>query len=345
MSSHRQAEFVVRLLDEQDQEIRVLDGVMGGSVSLSATTRLRASGQLSIQETGEEIDWLSHRVRIDYEPVGMEPWSLGVFLLSSPQDSHSESGTSWDVDLLGKLAVLDGDSIEQTLAVPAGTNLVEAAHQLIRDAGETRVAVTPSTATSASEMVWDPGTSVLTVVNELLDAAGYWACFTDGAGVVHLEPYVRPAARARTFNFVEGETAIHSAEWTREQDLAAVPNRVLLVGQGDQDRPALVGVATNEDPQSRFSRQRRGRWITVSETGVEAADQATITAKARRKLIEASTPQAKLQVSHMPIPVAPNHAGIFRSQGADSRVVLQSIEYQLDPTALVKSTLIEVVDL
>lgn len=345
MSVHRQAEYVVRLLDEQDREIRVLDGVTGGSVSLSASTRLRASGQLSIRDTGEEIDWLSHRVRIDYEPVGVEPWPLGVFLLSTPQDAHSDAGRAWEVDLLGKLAVLDGDSTEQTLTVPAGANLVEAAQQLIRDAGETRLAVTPSAASASSEMVWDPGTSVLTIVNDLLDAAGYWACFTDGSGVVHLEPYVRPAARARIFDFIEGETAIHSAEWTRDQDLAAVPNRVVLVGQGEEEKPALVGVATNEDHESRFSRQRRGRWITVSETGVEAADQETITALARRRLIDASTPQATLLVSHMPMPLMPNDVGRFASQGTDASVVLQSVSYRLDPTELCQSNLQEVVDL
>ena len=91
--------------------------------------------------------------------------------------------------------------------------------------------------------------------------------------------------------------------------------------------------------------QRRGRWISLSETGVEAADQATIDALARRRLIDASTPQATLQIQHMPIPIVPNDAGGFRSQGVDARVVVKSVEYQLDPTALAKTKLLEVIDL
>lgn len=345
LSSHRQAEYVVRLLDSEDREIRVLDGVTAGSVSLSAATRLKASGQLSIRETGETIDWLSQRVRIDYVPVGIDPWPLGVFLLSTPQDSHSDSGLRWDVDLLGKLAVVDGASIEQTLSIPAGANYVSSAADMIRSAGETRLAVTESAATLPAAMTWDAGTSVLTVVNDLLDAAGYWSAYPDGYGVIHLDPYVSPAARAPSFSFVEGESAIHSTEWTRDQDIASVPNKVVLVGQGDEQTPALVGVAVNEDPGSQFSFQRRGRWITYTETGVEAADQATLTERARRKLIEASTSQAKYTIQHMPLDIRPNDAGVFTSQGVDARVTAQSVKYSISPTALVETVLREVIDL
>lgn len=343
--SHRQAEFVVRLLDSEDREIRVLDGVTGGDVSLSASSRLKASGHLSIRETGEPIDWLSQRVRIDYQPVGLTSWPLGVFLLSTPQDSHSDSGLSWDVDFLGKLAILDGASVEQALSIPAGANYVDSAADLIRGAGENRLAVTPSSATLQAAMTWDAGTSVLTIVNDLLDAAGYWSAHPDGYGFIHLDPYMRPAARASSFSFVEGESAIHSAEWTRDQDLASVPNKVVLVGQGDDKTPALVGVAVNEDPESQFSFQRRGRWITYTETGVEAANQTALSEKARRKLIEASSVQAKYTIQHMPIPIQPNDAGVFTSQGVDARVTAQSIRYTLSPTDLVETTLREVVDL
>lgn len=345
MTSHRQASFVVRLLDAQDREIRVLDGVTGGSVQLSATTRLRASGELTIRATGEQIDWLSQRVRIDYEPEGMQGWPLGVFLFGAPKESASDEGRSWQVELLGKLAILDSASTEKTLTIPAGANLVATAKSLIEAAGEDRLAVTASSAVSRSAMVWEPGTSVLTVVNDLLSAAGYWSAWADGAGVVQLQPYQRPAARPRAFEFVEGDQAVHSADWARDQDLASVPNKVVLVGQGSDDMPALVGVATNEDPASPLSRQRRGRWITRSETGVEAADQETITALARRRLIDASTPQATLLVSHMPMPLMPNDVGRFASQGTDASVVLQSVSYRLDPTELCQSNLQEVVDL
>lgn len=271
--------------------------------------------------------------------------ALGVFLFGAPKESASDAGRSWQVELLGKLAILDSASTEATLTVPAGSNLVQSAVDLAQNAGESRIAATPSPATTSSAMMWDPGTSTLTVINELLAAAGYWSAWADGSGVVRFEPYSRPAQRPSSFSFVEGDAAIHSAEWTRDQDLASVPNRVVLVGQGSDETPALVGIATNEDPASPFSFQRRGRWITHSETGVEAANQETLTGLARRKLINSSTPQATLQVTHMPIPIMPNDAGTFRSQGHTSRVVLRSVQYDLDPTALCNSTLVEVVDL
>lgn len=38
------------------QDIGLLDGVESGSVTLSATSRLRASGQLSLTETSQNVD-------------------------------------------------------------------------------------------------------------------------------------------------------------------------------------------------------------------------------------------------------------------------------------------------
>jgi len=345
MSGHRQAEYVVRLLDREDQEIRVLDGVEAGSVQLSASTRLRASGSLTIRDTGESIDWLTQRVRIDYVPVGIEGWSIGVFCFASPRALYSDDGLSWEVELLGKLTLLDRVRTESTLTIPAGANLVEQARLLIVAEGETRIAATPSSAMARSAMTWDPGTSVLTIINDLLGAAGYWAVSADGVGVFRLAPYVRPAARPTALVFAEGEMSIHSPEWTRDQDIAAVPNRVVLVGQGSDDRPALVGVATNEDASSPYSFQARGGWVVHSETGVEAADQATIDALARRRLIDASTPTGTEEIRHMPVQITPNDLVRFTSQGLDVRALVSQMRIDLSPTALVQTTIREVIDL
>ncbi|WP_195225958.1 hypothetical protein [Schaalia turicensis] len=346
--SHRQAEYVVRLLDSQDQEIRVLDGVTGGAVTVSSATRLKASASLQITRTTEEIDWLSQRVRIDYKPTGTQGWPLGVFLLTSPTDSYSETGVSWDVELLSKLAILDESKTETTFSVSAGANLVDTVASLISvqaKADARQVAITASSATALSAMTWDPGTPYLTIINDLLDAAGYWSLWCDGYGIFHVEPYVRPAQRPTVFDFIEGEESIHSASWSRDQDLAEVPNKVVLVGQGSDETPALVGVATNEDPNNPLSYTSRGRWIVYTEEGVEAADQTTLTKKARQVLIDKSTPSASLQIEHLPLDLQTNQAVSFVSQGHQARCVIQKIEYQLSPVALVKTTLREVVDL
>ena len=120
---------------------------------------------------------------------------------------------------------------------------------------------------------------------------------------------------------------------------------VVLVGQGSDDRPALVGVATNEDASSPYSFQARGGWVVHSETGVEAADQATIDALARRRLIDASTPTGTEEIRHMPVQIMLNDLVRFTSQGLDVRVLVSQMRIDLSPTALVQTTIREVIDL
>ena len=344
LDTHRQADYTVTLLDSKDRVIRRLDGVTGGNITLSNSTRLRASGSLSLTEACGHIDWMTQRVRIDYTANG-QTWGLGVFLLSAPTRSYGEAGSTWSVDLSSPLALPDADCVDRTYVVKAGSNLIDVAAGLLRETGLERLSITPSTATASSDIVYDPGKSKLTIANELLSAAGYWSAHPDGEGQVHLDPYVRPAARGVAYDFREGARAIHLPEWERELDAASVPNKVVLVSEGSQDKAALVGVATNEDPASAYSFQARGRWIVETQTGVEAANQESIDSQARRRLIDVSTPSASITIQHMPVPLQPNQVAGFSSQGHTTQGVVKEIEYTLDPTALVKTKLLEVTDL
>ena len=344
LDTHRQADCTVTLLDWGDRVIRRLDGVTGGNITLSNSTRLRASGSLNLTQACGPIDWMTQRVRIDYTANG-QTWGLGVFLLSAPTRSYGETGSTWSVDLSSPLAVPDTDCVDTTFTVKAGTNLVDLAADILYESGLEHLSVTPSPAVSSSDMIYDPGKSKLTIVNELLSAAGYWSAHPDGAGQIHLDPYTRPADRGIVYDFREGARSIHLPEWEREQDMAAVPNKVVFISQGSQDKAALVGVAVNDDSSSPYSYPSRGRWVVETRTGVEAADQESITAQARRRLIDVSTPSAAITLQHMAVPIQPNQVVGFTSQGHTAKGVVKEIEYTLDPTALVKTKLLEVTDL
>lgn len=344
LDTHRQSHYLVTLLDMRDRAIRRLDGVTGGNVTLSNSTRLRASGSLNLTEACGDIDWMTQRVRIEYKANGVS-WGLGVFLLSAPTRSYGEAGSTWSVDLSSPLAVPDADCVDSTYTVKAGANLVGLAADILYETGLERLSITPSSAVASSDMIYDPGKSRLTIVNELLSAAGYWSAHPDGTGQIHLDPYVRPAARGVVYDFREGARAIHLPEWEREQDMSAVPNKVVFVSQGSADKAGLVGVAVNEDPSSPYSYPSRARWVVETRTGVEAADQESITAQARRRLIDVSTPSAAITLQHMPVPITPNQVVGFTSQGHAAKGVVKEIEYTLDPTALVKTKLLEVTDL
>ena len=339
-TSHRQVSIEVMLLDRAEQEKGLLRGVVGGEVTLSAATRLKASGSLELIDLGQEINWASDRVRITYKIAGGTSWPLGVFLLAAPTKTYRDGVASWKVELLSKLTLLDEDCVEVPTQVGTAVPALALLQFALVDVG--KADITESAARLASTMTWEAGTPRLTIFNDVLEAIGYWSMNVSGAGAFQIRPYVPPAQRPLSWQFKEGETSIHLPEWSREQDLAGIPNKVVLVSQGGDNKPALVGIARNMNPSSPASYPTRGRWITHTETGVEASTQEVITQMAEKKLLEASTAIAKIEIEHLPVPIWTNDLVEFASQGAQTRATVQSIKYTLSPDGLCKTTLREV---
>lgn len=315
------------LLNEHDEQLARLDGVTGGGISLRGLTRLGGSGTLELDDRGQDIDWMRHRVQSVYDPgvVGVDAWPVATMLLSSPAEQRDGFTRSWSVGLLPKTAVVDEDAFTSMFSLAKGTNIVDAVVSVIRSTGEDRIAVTPSDAVLANPQSWDAGVSKLTIVNELLESAGYWSLWCDGSGQFRVEPYTGPDDRPISYSFVEGEASIHSPEWQRDRDLSSVPNRFVVVGQGSDDAPPLVGVAENMDEDSPFSFQSRGRWITRSEEGVEGANQAVFTQLAQRRLLGAMSPVEHVKARHELVPVEPNDAIWFESGGYGGRLTVQNM--------------------
>nr|WP_303768388.1 hypothetical protein [Schaalia odontolytica] len=347
LTGDRQAEFRVMLTSLRGEDLGVLDGVESGSVTLSATSRLRASGSLQLDDMGQEIDWFNMHARVDYVPEGMEGWPVGTFIMSAPHREVDEHRTVSDVELQGLLAYADRAVLKQ-VTHHLGSNARNLLDPLFKSFKRVPTAIElPNFA--LKESVYDAGTSVLTVINEVLNAGGYSALSTDGRGTLLVSKYVRPSQRPVSYRFVEGSEAIHSASWTIDRDIFAVPNVVICVGTGGtgsrqmegETPPPLVGRAENRNWNDPFSIQNRGEVAHV-ETGVQAASQEIIDEIAHRILAERSAPAASLVIEHMPVPISPGDVVEFVSQGTRMRCVVQQMEYKLSPTALVKTTMKEV---
>lgn len=315
------------LLDSEDRPLGLLDGVKGGSVSVAALSRLGGSGSLSLDHR-TDIDWMRERVQITYEN-GTQSWPVATLLFTSPSMTQHSNRREYSVDLATKMSVLDEDAYDHSLSIPAGTPIIPRVEAMIREAGETRLAVTPSDAELRNPMVWEAGESKLTIINELLEAAGYWSLWVDGAGQFRVEPYVNPADRPVAHEFIQGPESLHEIGWSREQDLSGVPNKFVVVGEGDDEEPPLVGVAVNENPDSPFSFQARGRWITRTEEGVEAESQAVVDQLAQRRLFDAMDPVARISVKHAVLPLDPNQLVRFRDSGHDVLATIQNMKYDL----------------
>lgn len=361
----RQADYRVMLTTPAGQDIGLLDGVESGSVTLSATSRLRASGQLSLTETAQEIDWFNMHARVDYVPVGMEGWPVATFVMSSPTRSVNDHRVTRDVELLSTLAYLDRMSTDRIEQVE-NDHLTDGKWSLIKryaaKAKNLRIGFTkfgdygfvggPSLINEA--IAYDVGTNILTMLNDCARLVGWGALTPDPYGVITGGPYIRPSRRPVSYVFREGDTAIHSAEWTIDRDLFAVPNVVVCVGTPGSDdtqrgadkyyagpSPAVVGVARNDRKADPLSTVNRGEVVHV-ETGVKVTSQAAIDQWAARVLAEKSTPAATLVIEHLPVNIRPGDVIEFVSQGQRLRGTVQKMEIPLSPTALVKTEIKEI---
>lgn len=317
------------LLDEADRVIRPLTTVTGGSLEVNANTRLKYSGSLTLADA-EGIDFMRHRVKITYNPgiPQLPSLDMAVMLLSSPKQRHTAKGTRWEVGLLSKLVLVDEDCVEESYSLPAEANIIDEARALLLSVGGGHAKINASDITLKTALTWDAGTSKLTIINALLEAAGYWSLAVDGSGIFQLAPYAPPGARPVEFRHRAGSMSIHRDEWDYTRDLASVPNRVVCVSQGTDTEPSLVGVAVNEDPTSPYSYAARGRWVTKVVDNVEAASQKVIDSLAQRALLDAMSPVGKLSVTHAIIPTVVNDVVEFEpAEGRRLRATVQKQSY------------------
>lgn len=362
----RQADYRVMLTTPAGQDIGLLDGVESGSVTLSATSRLRASGQLSLTETPQEIDWFNMHARVDYVPVGMEGWPVATFVMSSPTRSVNDHRVTRDVELLSTLAYLDRMSTDRIEHVTNAHLTDDSRWGLIgryaAKARNLRMGFTRfgdygrvgGQSLINEAVAYDVGTNILTMLNDCARLVGWGALTPDPYGVITGGPYIRPSRRPVSYVFREGDAAIHSADWTIDRDIFSVPNVVVCVGTPGSDdtqrgddkygagpSPAVVGVARNDNPRDPLSTVNRGEIVHV-ETGVKATSQAAINQVAQRILTEKAMPAASLVIEHLPINIRPGEVVEFMSQGQRLRGTVQEMKIPLSPTALVTTTIKEI---
>lgn len=340
--THRVQSWWVERLTSDDASVGVLDGVTGGDVEINANRPIRGTGHLALDDIGQGVDFLADRVQVWWQVRGADPFPLGVFLMSVPRASHTDAGRSWDIELFDKLTVLAEDGISASHSLPAGTVVTDAVKDVILSTGETALAVTDSTETLATGKVWPAGTSKLTIVNDLLALINYFSLRCDGYGRYVAAPYMAPALRSRVWDFTAGDLAVHLPEFDRTEDLSGIPNTVVIVSSGTGDDEALVGVAVNDDPASRFSTVARGRTITATEENVDATSQAVIDALAERRLESLSRSTATIDIEHEVLPLAESDAARFDTDGVRASAVVEKFRLTLAEDALMSTTIREV---
>lgn len=357
VGARRREEWLVDVLDMADQPVASLDGVEAGSLDESIHTEIRASASLTVAEPGR-VDWHRIRLQLLYRFVDEAGQShdhpLGVFLPTTPRTSHADDGSSADVDLYDKTTLLTQDLTSSTWTVDQGRTVVSAVSEVLASVDESRIsAPDDGGGTIRSAMAWPPGTSKLRIVNDVLEAGGFFAIWVDGSGVWQLTPYVSPQNRGVQWTHRAGPEAVFLADVQHDADAWEVPNEVVVVGRAEQDSegndilPVPVGVARNENPADPLSIPSRGREITHTEEDQDAVSTAVLEQLAARRLLELSSVTSTYEIQHAWLPLDLNAAVRLQVPEADidALTVLQSRSWSWSATEgpdLVSATLREV---
>lgn len=349
LSGHRKQEFTYKLLDRSGQVLGDLEGVEpGGSLTWTANQSVKGRGSLPFTDQGADINWLSARIGISLTVADVagagEPVTIGcgVWVPSIPKWLHEPGRTSATISLLSRETVLSRWPIRRVYSLPAGTVITTAVRALLAEAGEPAGAITDSTATLATDRTWPATATILQIINDLAKAGNFFSLYTDAAGQYRFTPYVKPSSRTRAWDF-KGSKAVFVPKFTREQDLASVPNVLQVQQNAPGGTDPIIVEASNNDPASPFSTVARGV-VAADPESIDAVDAATMLAYANRRLADLTNATAQCEADHLIVPMWFNDAAWFSAprHNIDALHVISSTTIACKPTGLAKTIFREV---
>ena len=326
LTGHRSEEsWTWRLINRAGSYVGDLDGVEGGSLNLNVFADTRGTGSLTWSGWLDEMpNWRDVLVQPVYTATLLDgstvSWPMGVYLCTSPSTGHSFGGlVTVEVALYDQTLRLRRAKLTNTWGVPAGTNVVHQIRALFAEyAPIVRHALEDSSETLRNSMVWEPGTPILRVMNDLADAAGMFALWADADGLVRTSPYVRPQDRPRVWVFTEGVESVHEENVTHDRDDFDVPNRVTGISRTDgEDEPALRFQLTLDeiDPAHPLAFVRTGEWVDRFESEVEATSMEVLAQRVERWLREGISVTSTATLTHAPLPLALQERTAINSGG------------------------------
>lgn len=291
----RRWSFRYDLLDRDGALVGPLNNVLSCTITQNWLADIKRTARIRLREAGG-IDYLSDQIQPwirlhlpPYGPADWVEWPQGVFLLSTPKRSVNSSGLiTREIEAYDLLQVYADDKVASRYTVDASTAYMTVIQSLLGPMPQRPAPSIPPLATGlpvAKE--WEPGTSKLKIINDLLGAVNHESLSFNEYGGAVIRPYVNPADRAPEFTYASDQYGLIVPDLDQELDLFTVPNRWVLVFS-EPEVPPLVATYTNSNPASPTSTVRRGRTITDFRTEQEAADLATLQAKAARLAFEAS---------------------------------------------------------
>lgn len=325
--------YTYRLVDLDGNTIReTLTGVSDGTVDGNVNAAIRWSGSINLEAPP---DWDLWRTRIQpvYHRTGRAPEVVGTFHARPETWSYEAGRHATSLALYDLTIHVQEDEIMSVWTEGGGVNVVGRVQNIIRDIGLRQISVTPSDERLRRTLVFEDTVTKLRVINDILDAAGFFSLHTNPRGQFQVRPYVRPQERPVVYVFKERSDAEHTSTVSGEYP-QTIPNRVIAKSPGDGDTPDLRSV--RQDINDFYE---TGFWRSRTYENVEATSQAILDMHADRLLATARSTSTVSDRDILPRPLAINDVV---SDETGSRYVVETIRRDLQPASLMQIGLREV---
>lgn len=307
-------------LDRANTSLGWLDDVVsGGSISYNYYAQIKRTCRLTLLDPESSgFNYIDDRVRVW---IGVQmpngTWrdrACGVFLLSSPTRHYDHGLITRACDGYDQAQVLVDDKVTSTYVIAAGAVYTDEIAGLLTAVPD--VNITDSERTLPVDRSWDPGTTKMAIVADLLQAINYGSLWFDGFGTGQVIPYIEPDAADPDLAYVTDDESVIQPTVDQTRDIFSVPNTIIFTC-GAPDRPLLYSKFVNSDPSSPVSTARRGRKITLFDSSKDVATQAELDALVKQAAIDAANVYEHISLPTMLVPfhedrtvVALTHTGL-----------------------------------
>lgn len=294
ISSQRRWSFRHEII-AADGTIKGLADVVDAKIANNdLATKIKRTGSFKISKNANFDFWhdsLRSFAKLRMLDGGWQEWCMGTFFLTTQGAKRATAvgGDMYEAEAYDRLLVLDEDAILDRYVVTTGTPYVTAIKTILASAGFTKTAIVSSDIYLPAAKDWDPGTSKLSMINSLLSALDYRTLTMDPYGIPTSGPYQNPDTAPVVWTYAVDRSSVVMPGIDIEFDMYNIPN-IWIASVSEPDRPALLSVKINSDPNSIFSTVSRGRNIVRvieltdgdGDGVIESATQAILDAKVAR---------------------------------------------------------------
>lgn len=192
-----------------------------------------------------------------------ERFCLGTFLVQTLPSSFDGKSNTISADAYTPLVELKENPMPLGYSLPRGTNIVDAAYDIIKDWCRAPVLTTAKTDTLTSTFVANSDDTVLKFVISLLKNAKCHLALDDYSRIM-IAPDQELDAVTPIWTYTDDNSSILYPDLKRRIDLYGIPNVVEVLHS--KNNGFLYSIAINDNPNSPVSTVSRKRRITHRET-------------------------------------------------------------------------------